>query len=59
MASVGLGEGDAVELQRPGVGAHGAAAGGDGGGEIVALGTPEQVAANKNSFTGKYLKGKL
>jgi excinuclease ABC subunit A len=30
--------------------------GGDGGGEIVATGTPEQVAANRHSFTGQYLK---
>ena len=30
--------------------------GGDGGGEIVATGTPEQVAANKKSFTGQYLR---
>jgi excinuclease ABC subunit A len=30
--------------------------GGDGGGEIVAVGTPEQVAANSASWTGKYLK---
>ncbi|CAN5154562.1 excinuclease ABC subunit UvrA [soil metagenome] len=30
--------------------------GGDGGGEIVAIGTPEQVAANTDSWTGKYLK---
>ncbi|MEX1266091.1 MAG: excinuclease ABC subunit UvrA, partial [Woeseia sp.] len=30
--------------------------GGDGGGEILATGTPEQVAANRNSFTGQYLK---
>jgi excinuclease ABC subunit A len=30
--------------------------GGDGGGEIVAVGTPEEVAQNKNSWTGKYLK---
>lgn len=29
--------------------------GGDGGGEIVATGTPEEVAANKASFTGEYL----
>ncbi|MBT8084016.1 MAG: excinuclease ABC subunit UvrA, partial [Woeseia sp.] len=29
--------------------------GGDGGGEIVAFGTPEQVAASKKSFTGAYL----
>ena len=33
--------------------------GGDGGGTIVAQGTPEEVAKNKKSFTGKYLKGKL
>ncbi|WP_439478401.1 excinuclease ABC subunit UvrA [Brevundimonas sp.] len=30
--------------------------GGDGGGEIVAVGTPEQVAANPKSWTGKYLR---
>ncbi|WP_436357856.1 excinuclease ABC subunit UvrA [Brevundimonas sp. CEF1] len=30
--------------------------GGDGGGEIVAFGTPEQVADNPASWTGKYLK---
>ncbi|QDH73364.1 excinuclease ABC subunit UvrA [Brevundimonas sp. M20] len=30
--------------------------GGDGGGEIVAVGTPEDVAANAKSWTGKYLK---
>lgn len=29
--------------------------GGDGGGEIVAQGSPEQVAANTNSWTGRYL----
>ncbi len=29
--------------------------GGDGGGEIIATGTPEDVAANKASFTGEYL----
>ncbi|HEX3701562.1 MAG TPA: excinuclease ABC subunit UvrA, partial [Phenylobacterium sp.] len=29
--------------------------GGDGGGEIVAMGTPEQVAANPKSWTGRYL----
>ena len=33
--------------------------GGDGGGEIVAVGAPEQVAANPKSWTGKYLKGVL
>jgi excinuclease ABC subunit A len=30
--------------------------GGDGGGRIVATGTPEQVAETKGSFTGEYLK---
>jgi excinuclease ABC subunit A len=30
--------------------------GGDGGGMVIAEGTPEQVAANKESYTGKYLK---
>ena len=30
--------------------------GGDGGGEIIATGTPEDVAANAASFTGEYLK---
>jgi excinuclease ABC subunit A len=30
--------------------------GGDGGGEIVGVGSPEQIAANKKSWTGRYLK---
>ena len=30
--------------------------GGSGGGEIVAVGTPEEVAKCKKSYTGKYLK---
>jgi excinuclease ABC subunit A len=30
--------------------------GGDGGGEVIATGTPEDVAANVRSFTGQYLK---
>ena len=29
--------------------------GGDGGGTIVAYGTPEKVAQNPNSYTGTYL----
>ena len=33
--------------------------GGSGGGEIVAVGTPEQVAQNEKSFTGQYLKKML
>lgn len=30
--------------------------GGDGGGTVVAAGTPEEIVKNKNSFTGLYLK---
>ena len=30
--------------------------GGDGGGEIVAMGTPEQIARTRASHTGAYLK---
>ena len=30
--------------------------GGSGGGEIVAVGTPEEIAANERSHTGKFLK---
>ena len=30
--------------------------GGDGGGQIIATGTPEQVAATKGSFTGEFLR---
>jgi len=33
--------------------------GGDGGGQIVATGTPEEIASNKNSATGIYLKRHL
>ena len=33
--------------------------GGDGGGEIVAIGTPETVAKNAKSYTGQYLKDML
>jgi excinuclease ABC subunit A len=33
--------------------------GGDSGGEVIATGTPEEVAKNPNSWTGKYLKGLL
>ena len=29
---------------------------GDKGGYVVATGTPEEIAANKESLTGKYLK---
>lgn len=30
--------------------------GGDGGGTIIATGTPEDIAVNEDSYTGKYLK---
>lgn len=30
--------------------------GGDAGGRVIAEGTPEEIAKNKNSFTGEYLK---
>jgi len=33
--------------------------GGDGGGRILAAGTPEQIAAHPDSYTGHYLKGVL
>ncbi|MDJ0567673.1 MAG: excinuclease ABC subunit UvrA [Pleurocapsa sp. MO_192.B19] len=33
--------------------------GGDKGGEIIAIGTPEEVARNEKSYTGKYLRKAL
>lgn len=33
--------------------------GGDNGGKIIAKGTPEEIIKIKESYTGKYLKGKL
>ncbi len=33
--------------------------GGDGGGEIIATGTPEQIAAEERSYTGRFLKDLL
>jgi len=30
--------------------------GGDGGGEVVAVGSPEEIAANERSITGRYLR---
>ena len=30
--------------------------GGDAGGYVVAVGTPEEIAANRESYTGHYLK---
>ena len=33
--------------------------GGDGGGEVIATGTPEEIAESEISYTGKYLKKQL
>jgi excinuclease ABC subunit A len=33
--------------------------GGDGGGHIVAVGTPEDIARHPTSYTGHYLEGAL
>lgn len=33
--------------------------GGNKGGQIIAIGTPQQVAANPNSFTGQFLKSHI
>lgn len=30
--------------------------GGDNGGEVVAIGTPEQICKNERSYTGKFFK---
>ena len=38
---------------------NGGPEGGDGGGTIVAVGTPEEIAKNKKSYTGMYLKKML
>ena len=33
--------------------------GGDGGGAVVAIGTPEEVAKNSDSYTGQFLSAQL
>ena len=33
--------------------------GGDAGGQVVAVGTPEEIVKNNNSYTAKYLKSKI
>ncbi len=33
--------------------------GGDGGGKVVATGTPEEIASCPESYTGQYLREKL
>ena len=30
--------------------------GGDAGGEVIAVGTPEQICKNEKSYTGKFMK---
>lgn len=42
-------------LDEPSIGPEG----GDGGGMVIAQGTPKEIAANPNSYTGKYLKKHL
>jgi len=33
--------------------------GGDGGGRVVATGTPEEIAQSRESYTAEYLRSKL
>ena len=33
--------------------------GGEGGGYVIAVGTPEEIAAQKSSYTGRYLQAAL
>jgi excinuclease ABC subunit A len=33
--------------------------GGDGGGEVIATGSPEELVRHKSSYTAQYLKAKL
>ena len=33
--------------------------GGEKGGYVIGTGTPEEIAANPNSYTGKFLKEKI
>ncbi|MHA2113771.1 MAG: excinuclease ABC subunit UvrA, partial [Candidatus Hodarchaeales archaeon] len=33
--------------------------GGDDGGEVIAVGTPEKIAKNSKSYTGRFLKEQL
>jgi hypothetical protein len=40
-------------------GSHLGPEGGHAGGEVVVTGTPEDIAASKNSHTGRFLKGHL
>ena len=33
--------------------------GGEGGGEVIALGTPKEIAKNTKSYTGQFLKNTI
>ena len=51
----GTADGDLADLRFPPVGREG----GDGGGRIVAEGTPEEIVNKAKGYTYKYLKGKI
>ena len=54
--ALGVGPGDPELLTRKACRIDLGPEGGDGGGTLVAAGTPEEVAAVQESYTGQYLK---